>query len=238
MAYPSTFLDLQWLVVRKLRLDADPGAGTGQDLQLVKDFINLAYVETCELTEATQTAGTATLVARAPSYLLPFQVIRIKQLVIRGASGQGDTPPLAEASLDDILRRRTGSGGSSDTPTHYALVNMTQLEFWPTPSRADTIIFYYLAQPAPLVNATDIPLIYEPYATRLLEYGALAEAADYLREPNEAQYRQMYDFWINRFRQSLNRRKGGHTKQFLATGAFYPSDPAVDIRDGVPSYYT
>src|SRR5262245_5356297 len=239
MAYPSTFLDLQWLVVKKLRLDADPTAGTGPDLQLVKDFINQIYVEVCETTEATQTAGTANLVAGSPSYLLPFQIIRIKQVVVRSITGQGDSPPLIETSLDDILRRRQSSGAVSSTrssPTHYALVNLTELEFWPTPSSADGLIFYYVAQPAALSANTDIPLIYEPYATRLLSYGALAEAADYLREPGEANYRQLYQYWETRFRQSLNRRKGGHTKQFLATGAYYPSEPSVDVRDGVPSY--
>jgi hypothetical protein len=239
MAYPSTFLDLQWLVVKKLRLDADPAAGTGPDLQLVKDWLNQIYIEVCETTEATQTAGTATLVAGASSYLLPFQIIRMKQVVVRSAGGQGDSPPLTETSLDDILRRRQSSGAVSATggsPTHYALVNLSELEFWPTPSTADGLIFYYVAQPVALSAATDVPLIYEPYATRILSYGALAEAADYLREPGEANYRQLYQYWEGRFRQSLNRRKGGHTKQFLPTGTYYPSNPSVDVRDGIPAY--
>ena len=167
MAYPSTFLDLQKLVSRKLRLDADPDAGTGPDLQLIKDTINQAYIEVCETTEATQTAATATLVAGSPSYVFPFQVIRVKELVIRSATGQGDSPPLTETSLDDILRRRQSSGGTSptaSTPTHYTLINLSELEFWPTPATADTIIFYYVAQPQALSLITDIPLIYEPYA--------------------------------------------------------------------------
>jgi hypothetical protein len=226
VAYPSTFLDLQQRVADKLRLDANPTAGTGQDLDKIKNWVNQAYLEATELTEATQTAGTAVLTANYPSYLMPTQVVRIKQLVI-WSNGYG--PPLTETSLDDILRRRQGSPATLDIPTRYALVNQQQLEFWPTPAQNNTIVFYYVGQLIPLSVNTDKPSISEPYATRLLEYGALAEAADFLREPNEPNYRQLYDYWIGRYRQHLNRRAGGHTKQFLQNDTSYtPSDPSTD----------
>jgi len=229
VAYPSTFADIQNAVIAKARLDSTT------DLQKVKDWINQAYAQVCTETQAIWTTLDVTLTAGTYSYTLDARIIRIIQIVIQLNGQTWYGPPLRLASLDEILWRRQSVGGegvTNGTSTYYTLVGQNTIELWPTPGGADTMRIYYVQQPSALVNGTDVPAIDEPYATKLLAYGALVEASDYAKDfITNYMYRQVYDEWMQRFRQHLGRLRGQQTKDFRVPGPRYyaPHDPSVDI---------
>jgi hypothetical protein len=215
MAFPSTYQNLQDKVIRRLRLDPTADRAT------VQDILNVIYAQICVETEALQAAATMVVSAGASTYLLPVQVLRIKEMTSAAAGGTAYGPPLVQASLDEILNLRQ-SGQSTPTnagaATRYALIGMNQLELWPTPSNADTLLLYYVYLPTPLSGPGDTPLLQEPYATQILFYGALAELADDMSDPAEGDYRQLYDMWMAKFRVHLNRRHSGVSTQLRVVG--------------------
>lgn len=230
MAFPSTLQDLQRSVLDKLRLESPQAASW------VADWLNRAYYEVCSETECLQQAATMALTSGDASYTLPAAVVRIKQIVIQPYGQTAYWPPLIETTLDDILRKRGYGGASyivSGSSTHYAVAGRNQLELWPTPAAADTLQMYYSYFPAALASGTDTPVIEEPYATRLLEYGALMEGAAFSGDEQTAElYRAVFDRYMGEFRRHLNRRKGGHTGQIAVTGQRppLPRDRSIDIR--------
>ncbi len=223
MAWPRTFKNLQDLAIARLNLEATA------DLSVTKDAINNAYSQTVIETEAFQTGGTKTLTAGTATYDLSTfvstgMVVRMK--AVYSSFGGVQTPPLQQISLDALLRRRVGSGGTSaasGTATHYAMAGMNDLELWPTPAAADVLTFYYVYQPTALSGDSDVPTIPEPYASRCLLNGACWELADLTGDPNAGQYQADFEQWIARFRAHLNRRRGGQP------GAFenYPETPYI-----------
>lgn len=234
MAFPSTFLDLQRLVINKVRLDANADAATGSDLQFAKDMVNLAYSEACVLTEAKQGEGTNSLTSGIYSYQLPPDVVRVKTIMIAPADGsQGYGNPLTEASPEDMFQRRQNDGHSAATgsvASHYALVGVNQLELWPTPGAADTILFVYVGQPTPLSANTDVPILPEPYGTKAIQYLALAEAADFLKDPDVDRYRALADLWLKKLQTHMRRLGGGHVRSLpVARGTFVPHLPSTDV---------
>lgn len=234
MAFPSTFLDLQRVVINKIRLDADADAATGQDLQQAKDWINRAYAKVCVSVEANIADATAVLTAGVGTYTLPPEIIRIKSIAAAAAGSSSYGPPLTESTAETILNRRYSSSGVADTGSTcslYALGGITTLELWPTPGGADTLLFYYVANPTPLSAGADVPILQEPYASEVLEYGALAEAADFLKDPDANGYRAIFDRKMAEFRTHLRRRGGSHIRS-IPTGPvrYPPHDNSVDLR--------
>jgi hypothetical protein len=228
MAFPSTFQDTQNAVLKRLRLDAT------NDLQKVKDWINQAYTQVVVETECLQKRATMTLTVNGAIYTLPSAVIRLKYVTIRGSGQSEYGPPLEEATVDDLLNWRRSSGGvnaASAVPTHYALVGLNQFELWPPPAAADTMLVYYVYLPTALSANGDVAVLQEPWNSRLLEYGALVEASDYIDVPKSDVYRQWYDLWMGRFRQHLVRRGGGNVRQIqlLDDRVYVPHDPSVDL---------
>lgn len=229
MAYPSTFLDLQERLFSKLQLESP------QALARVPDWVNEAYFQACAETECLQQSATMALTANSSTYTLPSTVLRIKEVVIQPFGQTAYWPPLIEVALEEILRKRGYGGASyivSGSATHYALIGRSQLELWPTPAAADTLQLYYTSLPAALSAASDVPSIEEPYATRLIEYGALLLADEYLKDPERDRYLQLYDRWVMQYRRHLNRRRGGHTMQLTVAGQRppQPRDRSIDIR--------
>jgi len=232
MAFPSTFLDLQRSVIAKARLDADADAASGPDLQKAKDWINQAYAQVCVETETNQGLGTAVLSPGATTYQLPPEILRIRAMLLQTAGSTTYGPPMEETTLDDILTLRQGDSASSGTgPSRYALAGLNVLDLWPTPASEDTLLFYYVGPPTALSATSDIPVLQEPYASKLIEYGALAEAADYLKDPDVDKYRALYDMWMKKFRTHLARRAGSHVRS-IPTGRpmVTPHDPSTDVR--------
>lgn len=217
MAFPSTFVSLQDAVIKKLRLDDT------LDRPKVKDWLNQVYAQVCIETEALQKADTMTTTANVGSYLIPVQILRMKELVLAPASSPTSYGgPLQQVSLDEILAWRQGnqvSGTNNGTATRYALAGLNQLELYPTPSGVDTLLMYYVYLPAALTADTDVPVLQEPFASKLLEYGALAEAADFIKDPDQDRYRALYEDWMRRFRTHLSRRRGVGPGQMRVMGA-------------------
>lgn len=228
MAYPSTFLDLQNEVINKLRLDATA------DLPKVKDWINRVYFRVVSETGANATYATMALTANSYSYTLPAAIERINGMFITPV-GATASLPLIPTSLDDLIRKRQAAGGTAQAVgqvTHYALLGISEFEVWPTPQSADVITVYYVTAPTALTANTDIPILHEPWATDLLTYGALAEAADFKGDPAEPEYRAIFEDYRRRYLAHLA-RKGPRVDHFLlppTVGIGYPPhDPSVDI---------
>ena len=226
MAFPATFASIKDSVIAKLRLDA-----TADDTR-VGDWINQVYADVCVDTEAIQTASTMDLTANSATYTLPSAAIRIKWMFVTPAGGT-QSMALEPITMEQILRWRMfgGSQGSTGSVQYYALSGNDLIDFYPTPATADTITMYYVKLPEAMANATDVPEISEPYASKLLEYGALAEGADFKRDPNEQQYRALYASWMQRFRIHLHRKEGGVAKQFNVYDSFptVPNDNSKDV---------
>lgn len=201
----------------------------------MKDWINQAYARAVVETEANQVFATMTCTANTASYTLPSGVARIKQMTTLLAGTTGYTAPIRQVSLEKILSMRQSSGTSAvtGTITHYALNGISDLEVYPTPTTADTINIFYVALPTALSANTDVPILPEPYASKVLEYGALVEAADFVKDPfGYLAYAQTLEEWMSRLRLDLNRRRGGQTEQFdvVPYRSFPPHDPSVDVR--------
>jgi hypothetical protein len=227
MAFPSTFADLKSSVITKLRLDAT------NDAAKVSDWLNQVYADVCVETEASIATTTLNMVAGTSSYTLPTAVMRIKSMYVTPVNG-AQLWPLRQTTLDYILRRRVSGGGLSTatgSPTEYALLGLTKLEVYPTPSAADVVTIYHVALPTALSSAGDIPILQEPWGSKLLEYGACAEAADWKGDPSEQEYRQLFEVWKQKFRAHLTRRQGGQPGQFriFPGGSFPPHDPSTDL---------
>ena len=176
------------------------------------------------------------LVAGTASYTLPSSVARIKQIIAQLAGTTGNTAPVKQVGLEKILsmRRNVGVSPVTGTITHYALFGLSDLEVFPTPTSADTLTIYCVALPTALSANSDVPILTEPYASKLLEYGALVEAADYVKDPfGYLAYDMKYQEWMQRFRADLNRKRGGQTEQFelVPLRDWPPNDPSVDLRN-------
>jgi hypothetical protein len=210
LAYPSTFKSLQDEVLDELRMEET-------DRTKVKDWINVAYAQACIECEALQADATVSLTANVASYTLNDPVVRIKWIMARGVAEPGYGPPLREVSHERLMQYRAEAQYgvlTSGSVQAYAFVGDERLELWPTPSGADTLLVWYVRLPTALAADGDLPVFNEPYASRLLKYGAMIEAAPFVKDLATNDYRALYEEWIRKFRVHLNRRSGGGAEQF------------------------
>lgn len=211
MAFPSTFLDLQTSVITKARLD------TTLDTAKVKDWINQVYFQVCVETEASITTTTINCVAGTSKYTLAATIARIKQMAVKPSGSTQFNPPLILTTLDEILNRRQ-AGGDAQTSgawaTHYTLLGINDLELWPTPAAADVVTVYYAAFPTALSANGDLPILEEPYASKLLEYGALAQAGDFKGDPATADWENGFALWMAKYEEHLRVKRGVIPGQF------------------------
>jgi hypothetical protein len=214
MAFPSTFADIQQAVIEKATLDPV------LDLPKVKDWLNQVYFQAAVETEAISGEATMAMTAGVGSYVFPAAVARIRQMAVQPAGSTQFSAPLILTTLDEILQRR--QSGQSAQATHYTLVGINGLEVWPTPSAADMITVYYVSYPIALSAAGDVPVFEEPYASKILEFGALAEAGDFKGDPATAGWAADYTDWMGRYRAHLERKRGIIPGQFHQWG-----EPAV-----------
>lgn len=228
MAFPSTFNDIQQAVIEKATLDPV------LDLPKVKDWINQVYFQSAVEIEAIPATTTITLVAGTSTYTLAATIARIRQMVVKPFNGTQFNAPLILTTLDEILQRRQmGQDASTIGPysTHYTLVGISDLELWPTPAAADVITAYTVAYPTALSNNTDLPVFEEPYASKILEYGALAEAGDFKGDPATGQWAADYTDWMGRYRAHLQRKRG------VIPGQFHQWGDGIDMGGGVTIPY-
>lgn len=226
MAYPSTFLDIYTEVIDKVRLDATA------DVSRVKDWVNQVYADVCIKTEAIQDYATVTLTANQAIYTPDTSIIRVKQMYVT-PTGQQQSRPLIPTSLEQILEWSAGGASTNNGyVTHYAMMGLDRIMYWPTPTAADVVTIFYVQQPTALTNNTDVPVLMEPYVSNLLVNGACYEAAVFLKDPDAVLFAQAYEKELREFRAHLRRREGAMTRQFRITRGDYhvPHDPSTDVR--------
>lgn len=226
MAYPSTYTDLQNEVIAKIRLDST------NDLQKAKDWINRVYRETCVETEALQTFATMALTASQNIYTLDTSIGRIKQMYVTPV-GSTASYPLEPVSIEEMITLNAGTAASNPNtggPNRYAVFGINDIQFYPTPTSADTVTIYYVKFPTALSAGTDVPAIPEPYATECLVNGACYHAAIFAGDPQAQAYRQDYETAKARLRGHLRRFQGSYTRQFRTVPPQNraPHDPSVD----------
>lgn len=217
MAFPSTFATIQQAVIEKATLDPV------LDLPKVKDWLNQAYFQAAVETEAISGESTMPMTAGTGSYVFPAAVARIRQMAVQPAGSTVFNAPLILTTLDEILQRRQSAQTAGPYATHYTLVGINGFEVWPTPAAADTITVYYVSYPTVLSADGDLPVFEEPYASKILEFGALAEAGDFKGDPATAQWAADYTDWMNRYRQHLQRKRGVIPGQFHQWGEPAPA---------------
>src|SRR5262249_6365538 len=105
--------------------------------------------------------------------------------------------------------------------THYAFTGV--FDVWPTPAAADTITVWYVPFPTPLAANTDVPAIDEPYASKLLEFGALVDAGDFKGDPSTSQWQPDYAPGMARYQQQLDIQQGEMPGQFHQWGQTWQS---------------
>lgn len=227
MAFPATYLTTQTAVAAKLRLTL------ADDSAKIKDWINQTYADVAQETRCFQQTGTSTLTAGTKTYTLSTSVLHIIEMTVT-QPGATVRPPLQESSVDEILRWRSLNSNASGPPQKYALLGLNQLELWPTPSTADTLTTIYTYLPTALSADADVPGIPEPFGSKLLEYGALVQGAEWKKDILMlGEYQQSYQSWLAGFQRFLNRRQGSYPRAFTTwTGnTWRPNDPSVDIGD-------
>ncbi len=213
--YAGTFASIKDAVVKYARLDA-----TADDT-LVGDAVNLAYQQVVQETQCLEQTGTAVLTDSVATYALPAQVMQINQATITYQDGTTSTP-LQRVPLDTILENRRLSLAQAEQlwlPL-YALVGQNQLELWPTPGSGQSMTFRYVYLPDELVADGDMPLIFEPYGSKLLTYGALVEMSRFMKDPLLGDYEPAYQAWLVRHQVFLNRRNGASSLAFRARGGY------------------
>jgi hypothetical protein len=203
------------------------------DVDKTKDWVNQAYADACLETEALQDYATMALTANTAVYDLSTSIVRIKQMYV--TSGSGQSRPLIPTSLEQILEWRYSAGATAangGSVTHYALFGVEKVQFYPTPTTADTVTIYYVKQPTELTADADLPILPEPYSSNLLVNGACFEAAVFLKDPDAPLFRQLYTEGIAALRAHMRKREGSMTRQFRFTrgDSVTPHDPSVDVR--------
>jgi len=213
VSFPSQFLDIQNAVLQKARLDPV------LDGQRIKDWINQTYSRVCVETEAIVSTATMTCSVGAYSYTLPAQVALIRQMQVRPYGTTTLNPPLTRGTLDELMnKRQSGGDAPMGQATHYALLGIADFELWPTPATNDLILIYFVGFPTPLVANTDLPILEEPYASKLLEFGALVDAGDFNGDPSTPSWQADFDTWMGRYRDRLDHKAGTIPGQFHQWG--------------------
>jgi hypothetical protein len=213
-AYQGSYGSITATVISKLRLDA------AQDTPEVREAINLAYQQVVQETGCLQQTGVAAMADGVSSYDLPAQVAWIRSVWITYSDGSF-TDPLQQVTLEQIgeQRRTSAAAGQELTRPIYALAGQNQIEVWPTAGLEQSMTFVYVYLPEALVDNADVPVIMEPYGSKLLEYGALVELARFKKDPLLSDYEAAYQTWMARFQLWLNRRQGSSARTFRIGGS-------------------
>lgn len=224
MSYPATFDNIRTAVIAKVRLDAvNDKAKCGQ-------WINETYSQVCAETRCLQTSRTDVLTAAA-NLTLNAAVYEIELIVCTPVGGQASFP-LKEAALDEILNMRATTVAGTGPPRRYSLVPLNVIEFWPTPQGGETLQTWYASAPTALSADGDIPAFPEPYASKLLEFGALVQAAEFKRDLMMlGDFQQQYASWLAAFQRYVNRKAGAYPETFpVQMGrSSWPHDPSTDV---------
>jgi hypothetical protein len=142
-------------------------------------------------------------------------------MMVKPAGSTQFNAPLVLTTLDEILQRRQNGLDAQQTgnwSTHYTLVGINGLEVWPTPPAADVITIFYVSYPTALSAAGDVPVFEEPFASKILEFGALAEAGDFKGDPATSEWAASFQSWTGRYIHHLQAKRGVIPGQFHVWG--------------------
>lgn len=226
--YAATAGTIRTSVIKKLRLD------TTDDAAKVLEWLNQVSCQVAiESRYLSGSSAGSALAAAASSQALPATLVELEYIV---CSYGGQTTLLAEKDYREILELRQGATASAGPPTVYALRKGT-VELWPSAVGSEVLTYYGATLPDVLTADADIPPYPEPFNSKLLEYGALAQGAEYKNDPHLSDYQQLYQLWMNRFLAFLTRRQGRYPRSFATwTGGmgYIPHDPSTDL----PGWWT
>lgn len=220
--YAASCQDLIDAVTDKLRLDTD------EDLARAQGWVNAAIAKIAISTGYFH--GTATGTALQPgdeTQGLPTSMVRLDYIVcFQGSVNR----ILAEAtSLERILSLRYLNVTTGSPRIYYLWQGL--VEFWPTAQGSEVFTYYGSILPD-AIAAYDLCPIPEPFS-KLVEYAACYEAAQYKKDPLIEEYRGLANEWMMQFHAYLNQRRGRKGLQFdlrtFEETNYSPHDPSTDL---------
>lgn len=227
--YQATFLNIQDAVIAKARLDST------NDLAKVKAWINQAYYTACiESNFYESSSAAAALSANASSVAVPSSVVKVEWIAPAGSDGSA-WATMEEVTMEQLLDMRAWQGGISPlgSPSKYAFrsASAPSIEFYPTASGGEVLTFYGLLLPAMLSADGDFPIFPEPYASKVLEYGALVQATEFKKDLFFLQtYQQEWQDWLRRLKAFNNQRSGAKPMKMQVERQLpWPRGNSVDL---------
>lgn len=222
-AFPSTFADLYTSVLDKGRLNPT------SDLAKAKQYVNRAYADVAMVSKFFEgsSAGTA-LVGGATNQALPTAIIELEDVTCTYA---GIQPMLRQLTWEQLLRYRSYTVTGGGPPLVYSLRKNT-VEFWPAAQGTEVLTYYGSLLPTWLSADADVPGIPEPFATTLLEAGALVQAAEFKQDLMMlGNWQQSYASQLAKFLKFNSARMGTDARAFevrVGQSRLLPHDPSSD----------
>lgn len=207
-AYSSTFQDAQGEVMDKLRLD------TTADLTKTKAWLNQILLDIAVTSRYfSGSAAGAALAAAAASQALPATLVELEYVTVTYG---GQTAYMTPIGFDKLLMLQVTA--SSGPPTFYTLRKGT-VNFWPAAAGGEVLTYYGATLPDAMSANSDVSGLPEPYATKLLVYGACIEAADFKNDMRlYFYYQNAYAAWKASFQAYLNTRMTQAARAFPVYG--------------------
>jgi len=159
---------------------------------------------------------------------LPVALVRLDYVTCT-LTGGVPTRVLRQALTFDRILALRAQGFVSGAPRIYYLWQGS-IEFWPTANGGEQLHYYGSLLPD-VISGYDLCPLPEPFS-KLVEYAALFEGAQFKKDPLVEEYRGLYAEWMNRFHAYLNQRRGRNGLQFTVRVMeewWPPHDPSTDL---------
>lgn len=186
-------MTFQELYQQALRLCDSPTDGTGYySLAEAKFAVNSAQRIFCLLALSLEKTGTLTLGTpeiAGTSFYRVFPTLPRFLLPLRVLSGSTRVDPI---TMEKLQARNSRWMEGTGTPTHYGLLGLDRLVFFPRPT-SGTVSVLYAAMPDELVADGDIPEVREEYHGRL---GEGAAAILRLKEGGQ-ELKKAEEYWLS-----------------------------------------
>lgn len=212
----------------------------------IKGWINQAYADAAQYSGFYQGEKIFPLVEDAVKLRVDDCVLQFRQ-VVRVYSQDVLTRPAQLVRTEELLSKiasNSGSGGARYDGGVYAVsgFDFNEINYWPASGPGEKMIVIFAGIPDPLVKDSDIPLIPEPFGSKILSYGAMVEGAKYKLRSGETNpkgslvgdFENTLALWNERFVAWLNRRKTVNSVAFeVRTG-----DRPIDVLERESEHYS
>lgn len=148
---------------------------------VIPTFIDMAHARLNRQLRVRDMVVRATAVADAQFTQLPADFLEMRNLQINTMGGI----PLNYVTAHQMDEYRMGNGDSAGTPALFTITG-DLLELWPTPSQEFDVEMAYYSKIATLSDDADTNWLLDK-APEVYLYGALAQAAPYLKEDERIQ---------------------------------------------------